>query len=48
MALSKTLALICSIAAVIPVSLAAPAGQQTLDDNDDTPLPLVIWHGMAF
>ncbi|KAH8911262.1 alpha/beta-hydrolase [Coniochaeta sp. PMI_546] len=47
MALSKTLALICSIAAVIPVSLAAPAGQQTLDDNDDTPLPLVIWHGLG-
>ena len=45
MALSKTLKLVCSIAALLHLSLAAPASQQALADDDDTPLPLVIWHG---
>lgn len=47
MALSKALRLICSVAALLHYSLAAPAQQQTLEDDDDTPLPLVIWHGLG-
>jgi palmitoyl-protein thioesterase len=45
MALSKTLRVLCSIAALLPLALASQ--QKTLEDNDDTPLPLVIWHGTS-
>lgn len=45
MALSKKISLLCSIAALLPFTHAAPSNQNTLEDNDDTPLPLVIWHG---
>ncbi|KAB5555053.1 Alpha/Beta hydrolase protein [Coniochaeta sp. 2T2.1] len=55
MALSKKLSLICSIAALLPLAsasilpfpFATSAKQKTLEDNDDTPLPLVIWHGLG-
>ena len=55
MALSKKLSLICGITSLLPLASAAilpfqfgnAAIQKTLEDNDDTPIPLVIWHGLS-
>ena len=45
MALSKTAKLLYAIAAFLPFTHAGPPSIQ--EDNDDTPLPLVIWHGKS-
>jgi hypothetical protein len=49
MELLRQLRLLLAIAPLISYSVAVPATQNVqtrFEDNDDTPLPLVIWHGM--
>lgn len=46
MAISKQLKLLFTSGSLIAAALASPAQKPLSDDDiDDTPLPLVIWHG---
>lgn len=50
MELLRQLRLLLAIAPLISYSVAVPATQNVqtrFEDNDDTPLPLVIWHGLG-
>ena len=46
MAISKQLKLLLTSGSLIAAALASPVQKPLNDDDiDDTPLPLVIWHG---
>ena len=46
MAISSQLKLLLTAGLLAARSVAVPSQRTLEDDDDDTPLPLVIWHGM--
>lgn len=48
MAISKQLKLLFTSGSLIAAALASPVQKPLSDDDiDDTPLPLVVWHGKS-
>ncbi|KAK0714544.1 Alpha/Beta hydrolase protein [Lasiosphaeris hirsuta] len=47
MAISRQLRLLLTAGSLLATALATPLQKRLSDDDDDTPLPLVIWHGLG-
>ncbi|KAK3324521.1 Alpha/Beta hydrolase protein [Cercophora scortea] len=47
MAIRNQLKLLLTAGSLITTALAGPVQKTAHDDDDDTPLPLVIWHGLG-